>query len=290
MSNKITTILKPHTRDLGGFTVRRVLPSAAHQMIGSFIFFDHMGPVVMPPGQGLDVRPHPHIGLATVTYLFEGEIEHRDSLGSVQVIRPGDVNWMTAGRGIVHSERSPAAVRAAGATMQGIQTWVALPVSAEETAPQFFHHPKATLPVVQTDGSTVRMIAGHGFGLRSPVDVFSPTLYAAIEFAANASLTIPPEHIERAVYAVDAPLLVDGQRLDPGQMAVLSAGQAVQVIAPAAARAMLIGGAPMDGRRFIWWNFVASSKQRIDTAKADWAAERFDPVAGETERIPLPER
>jgi hypothetical protein len=259
-------------------------------MVGPFIFFDHMGPAALAPGGGLDVRPHPHIGLATVTYLFDGEILHRDSLGSVQAIRPGDVNWMTAGRGIVHSERTPAHLRAAGGRVHGIQTWVALPRGHEEAAPAFAHHAAATLPVVELPGVTVRVVAGTAFGARSPVDVFSRTLYAAADLAPGASLVVQPEHEERAVYLAEGSASVADTALEPGQMAVLPPGGDVEIRAAAVSRIMLVGGAKMDGPRFIWWNFVASSRERIERAKADWREDRFPPVPGETERIPLPEK
>ena len=286
----VEQILKPKPRDIGAFSVRRVLPAFPKQMVGPFIFFDHMGPEALAPGGGLDVRPHPHIGLATVTYLFEGEIVHRDSLGVVQSIRPGDVNWMTAGRGIVHSERTPEALRAQGSRIHGIQTWVALPHGHEEAAPAFVHHPAATLPVIELPGATVRVIAGQALGARSPVAVFSDTLYAAAELAPGATLVLGPEHEERAVYLVQGVASIAGETLEPGQMALLGAGGDAQIRASAASTVMLVGGAKMDGPRFIWWNFVSSSKERIEQAKADWRDQRFAPVPGETERIPLPDR
>lgn len=288
MPSAIEQILKPKPRDIGSFSVRRALPAFPTQMVGPFIFFDHMGPEALAPGAGLDVRPHPHIGLATVTYLFEGAILHRDSLGSVQEIRPGDVNWMTAGRGIVHSERTPLAERAAGSRIHGIQTWVALPREHEEAAPAFVHHSAATLPVVELPGATVRVIAGHAFGARAPVAVFSDTLYAAGQLAAGARLALPADHEERAVYLVEGSVRVAGTPLEPGQMAVLAGGGEAAIQADAGSIVMLVGGAKMDGPRFIWWNFVSSSRERIERAKADWRAERFAPVPGETERIPLP--
>jgi redox-sensitive bicupin YhaK (pirin superfamily) len=290
MPGPIDTILRAKPRDIGGFAVRRVLPAWPTPMVGPFIFFDHMGPAALAPGDGLDVRPHPHIGLATVTYLFDGEILHRDSVGSVQPIRPGDVNWMTAGRGIVHSERTPPGLRAAGARVHGIQTWVALPRAHEETAPAFAHHAAAALPLVERPGVTVRVIAGTALGARSPVDVFSPTLYAAAELAPGARFALPPEHEERAVYLVDGAASVAGVALEPGAMAVLAPGADAEVRADAASIVMLVGGAKMDGGRFIWWNFVSSSRERIEQAKADWREDRFPPVPGETERIPLPEK
>ena len=290
MSSAVQHLLRSHPRDIGGFAVRRVLPAVPRQMVGPFIFFDHMGPARLAPGEGLDVRPHPHIGLATVTYLFEGEILHRDSLGSVQPIRPGDVNWMTAGRGIAHSERTPPELRAAGPGVHGIQTWVALPRAAEEAEPSFFHHPRATLPVLEPPGATVRVIAGRAFGVRSSVEVFTDTLYAAAELEPGASLALPPEHEERGVYVVEGNVTVGETAVEPGQLAVLGQGVEVEVRAPFSATLMLLGGAKMDGPRFIWWNFVSSSKARIERAKDDWREDRFGQVPGETERIPLPER
>ena len=286
----IEHLLKPHVRDLGDFTVRRLLPAAATQTVGPFIFFDHMGPVTLPPGHGADVRPHPHIGLATVTYLFDGEIMHRDSLGSEQVIRPGDVNWMTAGNGIVHSERSPEAVREAGARLHGIQTWVALPKDHETVAPSFFHHPGATLPKIERAGVRMTVIAGDAFGNTSPVKVFSRTLYVAIELDAGASMEIPPEHAERGVYPVDGSVALDGEALPAEHMVVLAPGQTVTLTATAPSRVMLLGGDPTDGRRFIFWNFVASSKEAIEAASRRWEDDGFPHVPGETERIPLPPR
>jgi hypothetical protein len=290
MRSAVQHLLRSHPRDIGGFAVRRVLPAVPKQMVGPFIFFDHMGPARLPPGEGLDVRPHPHIGLATVTYLFEGEILHRDSLGSVQPIRPGDVNWMTAGRGIAHSERTPPGLRAAGPGVHGIQTWVALPRAAEEAEPSFFHHPKATLPVLEPPGATVRVIAGRAFGVRSPVEVFTDTLYAAAGLEPGASLALPPEHEERGVYVVEGAVTIGETAVEAGQLAVLGEGVEVEVRAPFSATLMLLGGARMDGPRFIWWNFVSSSKARIERAKDDWREDRFGQVPGETERIPLPER
>jgi redox-sensitive bicupin YhaK (pirin superfamily) len=286
----IERILKPKPRDIGEFSVRRVLPAFRRQMVGPFIFFDHMGPEAFAPGRGMDVRPHPHIGLATVTYLFEGEILHRDSLGFVQPIRPGDVNWMTAGRGIVHSERTPAALRAGGSRIHGIQTWVALPRAHEETEPAFVHYPAPMLPVVDLPGAKVRVIAGHALGARSPVAVFTDTLYAAAELQSGAMLRLPAEHEERAVYLVAGSVAVGDTALAPGEMAILVPGGEVAIRPAERSTVMLAGGAPMDGPRFIWWNFVASTKERIERAKADWRDERFAPVPGESERIPLPER
>jgi redox-sensitive bicupin YhaK (pirin superfamily) len=286
--SKILHVLKPHDRDLGGFSVRRLLPSLPKQAVGPFIFFDHMGPALQAAGSGMDVRPHPHIGLATVTYLYEGEILHRDSLGSVQVIRPGDVNWMTAGRGVVHSERTPDGTRARGQTLHGIQTWFALPKAYEEAEPAFFHHPAATLPLIEAPGLCLRVVAGRAYGLTSPVATFGDTLYVAGELEAGARFDVPAEHEERAVYVAEGSIELDGQTLERGQMAILAPGSMVDVSALADARLMLLGGAPLDGPRHIWWNFVASSKERIEEAKQRWAAGEFPKVPGETEFIPLP--
>jgi redox-sensitive bicupin YhaK (pirin superfamily) len=284
------SLLKPQTRDLGDFTVRRVLPGFPHRTVGPFIFFDHMGPVALPPGKGADVRPHPHIGLATVTYLFEGEIVHRDSLGSVQAIAPGDVNWMTAGRGIVHSERTAAEQRRKGPRLHGIQTWVALPRANELVEPGFHHHPQATLPRLSAGGAELRIVAGTAFGERSPVAVFSPTLYVAAELEAGAVLELDAEHEERGVYAVEGEISVAGAPLPPQHLAVLETRETVEVRATTRARAMLLGGAKLDGERFIWWNFVASSRERIEEAKRRWREQRFPRIPGETEFIPLPDK
>ena len=283
------TVIEPKAHDLGGFSVRRILPQLSARRVGPFVFFDHMGPAVFAPGQGMDVRPHPHIGLATVTYLFEGAIEHRDNLGNVQTIRPGDVNWMTAGRGIVHSERTPAVERAAGQHTHGIQTWVALPKDAEEAMPEFHHHAAASLPAWENNSVRLRLVAGEAFGYRSPVHTFSRLFYVAVEFPVGGSLVVSAEHIERAVYATDAPLSVGGVELAVAHMAVLPAGMEVEIRATQPARVILCGGDPLDGDRHLWWNFVSSSRERIEKAKADWAAMRYPPVPGETEFIPLPQ-
>jgi len=290
MTSDVAHVIRARLRDLGGFAVRRVLPAMPTQMVGPFIFVDHMGPVSFAPGTGIDVRPHPHIGLATVTYLFEGEFLHRDSLGSVQPIRPGDVNWMVAGRGIAHSERTPHELRAAGPRAHGIQTWVALPKVHEEIEPSFAHHPGAALPSVEFPGVSARVIAGHAFGLRSPVEVFTETLYAAVELSAGASFELSPEHEERGVYVAEGAVTVGEDVIEEGQLAVLAAGRSVEIGARASSRLMLLGGARMDGPRFIWWNFVSSAKERIERAKEDWRENRFSAIPGETERIPLPAR
>ena len=290
MSSSIKAVLKPHLRDVGNLTVRRVLPALAARLIGPFIFFDHMGPATLEPGVGLDVRPHPHIGLATVTYLFEGAVMHRDSLGSEQKIVPGDVNWMTAGRGIVHSERTPAEDRASGLTMHGIQTWVALPLEDEDIEPSFAHHAANTLPVVERNGVTLRVIAGTAFGETSPVATFSGTLYVAAQFAPGGAFALEPEHEERGVYLVDGDLEIDGAPLEPGQMAVLALDETVTLASTQGARVMLLGGEKLDGERFIEWNFVASSREKIEAAKLAWTHQEMGKVPGETEWIPLPTR
>ena len=285
----ISQLLKAHTKDLGdGFTVRRLLPAATRKMVGPFIFFDHMGPVRFEPGHAIDVRPHPHIGLATVTYLFEGAIMHRDSLGYKQRIAPGDVNWMTAGHGIVHSERSPDDERGKARGLHGIQTWIALPVADERTDPAFAHHPAATLPVKQWPKAELRLIAGSGWGLQAPVKTFSPMFYAAITTSDAAQFDLPPEHAERAIYVVGGEVSIDGTTIAPHTVAVVEPGVPVTVSAASAARIMAFGGAAMDGDRFISWNFVASSRELLDNARSRWREQRFPGVPGETEFIPLP--
>jgi redox-sensitive bicupin YhaK (pirin superfamily) len=290
-NSAVETVIMPRTRDLGdGFEVRRALPSAQLRTVGPFVFFDQMGPVAFPAGNGLDVRPHPHIGLATVTYLFEGEILHRDSLGTVQPIRPGAVNWMTAGRGIVHSERTPPELRAReDVRLFGVQTWVALPKAFEETAPAFAHHRADQLPVLEEPGKRLRLIVGTLYGARSPVVVFSEMFYADAELRNGARLDIPAEHAERAIYVVAGRIEIAGAPIDAGRLIVLGPGADIAIAASGAARLLLFGGAPMDGPRHLWWNFVSSSQERIEQAKEDWKAGRFAPVPGETEFIPLPE-
>jgi redox-sensitive bicupin YhaK (pirin superfamily) len=282
-------VIVPRTADLGdGFTVRRVLPYAKRRMVGPFVFFDHFGPTVFRNGQGLDVRPHPHIGLATVTYLFEGEILHRDSLGTVQPIRPGAMNWMTAGSGIVHSERTPPALRAHDSAIAGVQLWVALPKRDEEAAPTFTHYPADALPRVEGEGKAVRVIAGALFGARSPVPTFSDLFYADVAMDEAARLDVPPEHEERAVYVVSGAVTIGGEAHGPDRLVVLQPGMPVVLTASAPSRLLLIGGATMDGPRHVWWNFVSSSAERIEQAKEDWRAGRFAAVPDETEFIPLP--
>ena len=287
----VARVLEPRARDLGDFAVRRALPAPGLQTVGPFIFFDHMGPAEFGPGQGVNVRPHPHIGLATVTYLYEGAFMHRDSLGTAQLIQPGDVNWMVAGRGIVHSERTPAEARdAAGrARAHGIQTWVALPRDEEERAPSFAHHPAASLPQLERAGARIVVIAGTAYGLRSPVQVFSPTLYVDVQIQADAVLEIEPEHAERGCYVAQGGVQIDGASYGTGQFVVLAqAAGAVSVRATEPSRLMLAGGAPIDGPRYIEWNFVSSSRDRIEAAKRDWRERRFAAVPGDDERIPLP--
>ena len=289
-SDSVLLVIDPRPRDLGGFTVRRLLPAAGNRMVGPFIFLDHMGPAVMERGSGMDVRPHPHISLATVTYLFEGEIIHRDTLGSELAIHPGDVNWMLAGRGIAHSERSSPEERARGVRLHGIQSWVALPAAREEDAPAFAHHPARTLPKVSREGAQLTVIAGTAYGAESPVGVVSPTLYVEARLEDGARLKIDEGHPQRAVHVVEGTARIGERRIGPGTMAVLRAGAEVNVEAEGTSRLMLLGGAPLDGDRHIWWNFVSSSKERIERAKDDWRSGRFGKVRGdEKEFIPLPE-
>ena len=298
MANEIVRKIEPRARDLGGgFRVRRVLPYHAHKMVGPFIFFDHFGPVNYAPGEGFDVRPHPHIGLATVTYLFEGAIRHQDSLGTDLVIRPGAVNWMTAGNGIVHSERTPQPERDAGQSMHGLQTWVALPVSHEAIAPSFVHHSADALPVLNENGAEIRILAGDAWGRRSPVAFPWPILYVAIETPDGASLILPANLAEeRALYLVSGGVRVDGALVEEGVMLVLMPGNDILVEFLPGTKAVVCGGAPMDGPRKIDWNFVASDGDMIERAKQDWnestrshGTDRFPLVPGDdAEWIPLP--
>jgi hypothetical protein len=292
----LETVLLPRTHDIGGFEVRRALPATQRQMIGPFIFFDQMGPGEFLTGQGVDVRPHPHIGLSTVTYLFEGEIVHRDSLGSGgplgQPISPGDVNWMTAGRGIAHSERTAAARRSAPHRLAGIQSWVALPRDKEESPPAFVHHPAAALPVIEDAGARVRLIAGEGWGQRAPVTVASELFYADAVLQTGASLPLPV-HEERGAWVMEGSVSVAGSVFDAGRMLVFRGGDAIAVRAgPAGARLLLLGGAAMDGPRFLYWNFVSASRERIEAAKQAWSRDRMGLVVAGDERewIPLPEK
>ena len=287
----VDMIVLPPVRDLGdGFQVRRALPSAHRRMVGPFIFFDQMGPVTLHAGDGLDVRPHPHIGLATVTYLLEGEILHRDSLGSVQSIRPGAVNWMTAGHGIVHSERTAQDVRAAGGPLFGLQTWVALPKAHEETDPAFFHHGADAIPQADAEGVTMRVVAGSCDGMTSPVRTFSDMLYADLVMVDGARYKLTTEHVERAIYVITGALAVEGQEggFAAGELVILKPDAEIVLRALGPTRIMLVGGEPLGEPRNIYWNFVSSSAERIEQAKADWRADRFPRVPGETEFIPLP--
>ena len=286
----MTTLVAPRVHDLGGFEVRRAVPSIQARSVGPFVFVDHMGPAVFAPGRGIDIRPHPHIGLATVTFLWAGRIDHRDSLGSEQTIGPGDVNWMTAGRGIVHSERTPPGPRAEGHALHGLQTWVALPRAHEETAPAFHHHAAATLPVLDVPGGRLRVVAGRGYGEESPVRVFADTLYVAIDLDADGEVALDAGHRERALYVLDGEAQLDGVDIPAMHLVVLDDGVRHRLRAKTPLKAMLLGGEPLDGPRHLWWNFVSSSKDRIEQAKDDWRDGRFGPVPGESEFIPLPER
>jgi redox-sensitive bicupin YhaK (pirin superfamily) len=286
----LATVISPRPRDLGGFEVRRVLPSLERRSVGPFVFWDQMGPAALAAGRGIDVRPHPHIGLATITYLFEGEIMHRDSLGSEQVIRPGEVNWMTAGHGIVHSERTPPELRTAGSVLFGIQAWVALPRADEETEPAFTHHPASDMPLVEGDGARVHLLVGELYGRRSPVRAFSPMFYADASLRAGARLVLPADHEERAIHVAAGRIRVADETFGSGQLLAFRPGDAIVVTAEDQARVLLLGGAPLDGPRHVWWNFVSSSQDRIELAKADWKGGRFPPVPYETEFIPLPDR
>ncbi|RZJ13636.1 MAG: pirin family protein [Acidovorax sp.] len=285
--------LKGHAKDLGGgFTVRRLLPAVQRQAVGPFIFFDHFGPVTVMPGDSHDVRPHPHIGLATVTYLFSGAIMHRDSLGYVQQIEPGAINWMTAGRGIVHSERRPDSLADKPYVNHGIQLWTALPIAQEEAEPSFVHTPSAAIPEVRVGDATVRVLIGTAFGQTSPVATSSPTLYLDVQLPAGASLEIPALAQEMAVYTVDNPVELNGEALDAQLLGVMETGQAMRLSAPgeAAARLMVIGGDALDAPRHMWWNFVSSRKERIVQAADAWDTQAMGQVPGEVEWIPLPER
>lgn len=294
-ADAIELLIEGRPRELGGVPVRRVLPVARRRAVGPFVFLDHLGhpghlgPPTLAPGQGVDVPPHPHIGLATITYLFDGGFVHRDSTGAHQPIRPGDVNWMIAGRGVVHSERTAPEARAAGGPLHGVQTWVALPQADEELAPSFEHHPAATLPHLARAGATLTIIAGAAYGATAPTGVRSPTLYVHARLAPGASLDVDDTHAERAVHVVAGEVACAGRAVPAGVMAVLRPGAAVRLHARAAAHVLLIGGAPLDGPRHIEWNFVSSTRARIEQAKADWRADRFPRVPGdEHERVPLP--
>ena len=290
-ADAIDLVVVPRSVDVGHFTVRRALPHVERRMVGPFIFFDHFGPAEFRAGQGIDVRPHPHIGLATVTFLFDGEIIHRDSLGTDAAIRPGEVNWMSAGRGIVHSERTAPDHRRDGEPIHGLQCWVALPAAQEESAPAFFHHDSAALPLVNDEGKTVRVVAGSVYGARSPVATASETLFADVTLAAGTTLPVDADTEERAVYLISGEVDIAGDRFSAGRLLVFRPGDRITVTAVSDAHLVLLGGAAMDGPRHIWWNFVSSRKERIEQAKADWKAGHFAKVPGdEIEFIPLPEQ
>ncbi|HXF89069.1 MAG TPA: pirin family protein [Xanthobacteraceae bacterium] len=287
----IAHVLVPRSVDLGDFTVRRALPSAQTRMVGPFIFFDHFGPAEFRSGKGLDVRPHPHIGLATVTYLFDGEIMHRDSLGTAVPIRPGEINWMTAGRGIVHSERTAPERRAKGDRLHGLQMWVALPAAKEEMPPDFAHYDAGQFPELRENGTIVRVVVGGLYGRRSPVATASETVFADVRLKAGSRLPIDADHEERAVYVLDGEIEIGGDRFGPGRLLVLRPGDPITLMANTDTHLVIVGGAAMDGPRHIWWNFVSSRKERIEQAKADWEKGFFGKVPGdEIEFIPLPER
>jgi len=291
MSTKgpIDLLIEPVEKDLGEFVVRRTLPAPGRQRVGPFIFFDHMGPADFQPGSGVSVRPHPHIGLATITYLFAGQIMHRDSLGHAQVIENGAINWMTAGRGIVHSERSPEELKESGSRLHGIQAWVALPTELEETDPRFEHYPAIDVPETNLDGTRLRVIAGSAYGLTSPVRTSSETLYVEADLDADADLTLPGNVDELAVYVVDGEISIGERDVSTATMAVIRPGSDVVVRAKTVCKLMLLGGATLPGKRYLWWNLVSSSRERIEQAKTDWRENRFPPVPGETEFIPLPD-
>jgi redox-sensitive bicupin YhaK (pirin superfamily) len=283
--------LKGRETDLGGgLVVRRMLPAPQKQAVGPFVFFDHFGPVVQQPGDNFDVRPHPHIGLATVTYLFDGAMMHRDSLGSVQRIEPGAINWMTAGSGIVHSERTPEDLRGVAHRVHGLQLWAALPRDAEEVDAEFAHTAASDIPELTRDGAAIRVLIGAAWGARSPVQTFTRTLYLDIDAPPGTRLALPVDGDEQAIYCIDRAVEIDGEPVAAQTMAVLVPGSANELVCPAGARVVVIGGEPLDGHRHMWWNFVSSSRERIEAAKAEWRAQRMGAIPGETEFIPLPER
>ena len=286
--SQVELLLDPVTKDLGDFVVRRTLPATDRQRIGPFIFFDHMGPADFKPGSGVNVRPHPHIGLATITYLFAGKIMHRDSLGHAQAIEQGAINWMTAGRGIVHSERSPEELKQSGSHLHGIQAWVALPVELEETEPRFEHYPAEDVPEVNLDGVKLRVIVGQAYGSVSPVRASSETLYVEANLDAGADLLLPAGIDELAVYVVNGDIDIGDCPVTASRMAVIEAGSDAVARARTTTKLMLLGGASLPGQRYLWWNFVSSSKERMEQAKKDWREQRFGEIPGETELMPLP--
>ncbi|MEO7051967.1 MAG: pirin family protein [Rhodanobacter sp.] len=285
------SLIKGKLHDLGdGFTVRRLLPTLQARHVGPMVFFDHIGPAVFGTGRGMDVRPHPHIGLATVTWLFDGAIRHRDSLGCMADIRPGEVNWMTSGRGIVHSERTPPDERRDGQRLHGVQIWVALPQGDAEMTPEFHHHERAALPKLQWPGVEAVLIAGSAYGEASPVRVFAPMFLLEVNLAAGAELALPEEHAERGVFVADGAVEWGGLEITTAGMAVQAGPPVPRLRARQASRVILFGGAPLDGERHLWWNFVASSRERIEQAKADWRAQAFGTVPGDDQEfIPLPD-
>ena len=285
----IDLLISPKTRHLGELAVRRSLPDRRRQRVGPFIFFDHMGPAEFQPGTGVNVLAHPHIGLATITYLFEGEILHRDSLGYVQPIRPGAVNWMTAGSGIVHSEKVTAEVLASGQRLHGLQTWVALPLDREETQPGFEHYPAGDIPSATVDGARIRVVLGSAFGLSSPVATHSETLYIEVDLEPGQAIAIP-EAEELAVYVVEGSVAVNRELVSAGMLAVFRSGASGSVAAETRAKIMFAGGDTLQGDRIIWWNFVSSSRERLEQAKTDWREQRFGSVPGDADFMPLPER
>ena len=289
-SDQIELMVIPNAKDIGGFEVRRALPTAKRRLVGPFIFFDRMGPAILRAGQALDVRPHPHIGLSTVTYLFDGKIRHRDSLGTEMVIQPGDVNLMTAGRGIVHSERTPEELRGAPMSISGLQTWLALPDDKEEVAPVFENTAASRLPEIGTEGVGGRVVIGDFAGLRSPVKTTSDTLYADLRLAPGAKVKIPANAEERAIYTLEGDVSTSGDVFPAERLLVFRPGDEIVVSSERGAHFMLFGGASLGSKRYIWWNFVSSSKERIEQAKEEWKTGRFDIVPGdEKEFIPLPE-
>lgn len=285
----MTTLIAPRVHDIGGFEVRRAVPTTQARSVGPFVFVDHMGPAVFERGRGTDVRPHPHIGLATVTYLWSGTIRHRDSLGSDQDIEAGDVNWMTAGRGIAHSERTPQRLREGEHPLHGMQTWVALPHEDEETAPSFHHLAASTLPLVERRDARLRVIAGRAWGEESPVRALSEILNVAIDLAAGGEIAVDAAHAERAFYVLEGEAQLDGADIPMRHLVVLDRGRPARLRAKTPLKAMLFGGAPLDGPRHLWWNFASSSKERIEQAKQDWRDGRFGAVPGDDEHIPLSE-
>ncbi|MER8654041.1 pirin family protein [Mesorhizobium sp. M0847] len=289
-SDQIELMVIPNAKDIGGFQVRRALPTAKRRLVGPFIFFDRMGPAILRAGQAMDVRPHPHIGLSTVTYLFDGNIRHRDSLGTEMVIQPGDVNLMTAGRGIVHSERTPEELRGAPMSVSGLQTWLALPDGKEEVAPVFENTAALLLPEIDAEGVSGRVVIGDFAGLRSPVRADTETLYADLRLAPGASVKIPADAEERAIYTLDGDVSISGDRFPAERLLVFRPGDEIVVSSERGAHFMLFGGASLGSPRHIWWNFVSSSKERIEQAKQEWKTGRFDIVPGDEEEfIPLPD-